>query len=317
MATRQRQSIVVLAGWLGCRPKALQRYGRLYQRLLMPEGGGEGGVDRAAAPAATTTTLPPSVFVLPRIAPPYQIVQTCLGQPETMDDMARQLIHDVRELMINAAAAEETTAGTVITSELYFHAFSNAGCILWDRFRHQLMLQSSDKDRVNDHQLVLNSIRGVIFDSGPIAELALIQPALRHCTWQERTVVVRECGGLDYLRPERLRPFGEQFQKALRTDPWPIPQLYLYSRDDPLTPHEFIEDLIDVRRRLCQQYQQEQSSSTPATTTTIHSHCWDKSAHCAHFVHHPETYERVVAEFLDQTRRSTKTMTTALPRSKL
>jgi hypothetical protein len=314
MATRQqRQSIVVLAGWLGCRPKALQRYGRLYQRLLM-SGGGE-GVDRAAA-AEATTTLPTSVFVLPRITPPYQIVQTCLGQPETMDDTARQLIHDVRELMSNAAAAEET-AGTV--SELYFHAFSNAGCILWDRFRHQLMLQSlSERDRANDNnQLVRNSIRGVIFDSGPIAELSLIQEALRHCTWQERTVVVRECGGLDYLRPERLRPSGEQFQKALRTDPWPIPQLYLYSRDDPLTPHEFIEDLIEARRRLCQQQHQQQSSSTPTTTTTIHSHCWDESAHCAHFVHHSATYERVVAEFLEQTRRSTITMTTAPPRSKL
>jgi pimeloyl-ACP methyl ester carboxylesterase len=314
MATRQRQSIVVLAGWLGCRPKALQRYEQLYQRMLMP---GEGGVDRAAA--ATTTTLPPSVIVLPRIAPPYQIVQTCLGQPVTMDDMARQLIHDVRELLINAAAAEET-AGTAITSELYFHAFSNAGCILWDRFRHQLMLSQSseqEKDRANDNQLVLNSIRGVIFDSGPIAKLSLIQPALRHCTWQERTVVVRECGGLDYLRPERLRPFGEQFQKALRTDPWPIPQLYLYSRDDPLTPHEFIEDLIDARRRLYQQQQQQQQSSSTPTTITIHSHCWDKSAHCAHFVHHPETYERVVAEFLEQTRRSTTTMTNASPRSKL
>jgi pimeloyl-ACP methyl ester carboxylesterase len=258
MASPSHQYIVVLAGWLGCKAKALQKYEALYQRLL-------GG-------AAIHT----------RIAPPNWIVQTCMNQPQCMDEMARQLIRDVADQI----ESRDTTA-TPAASQLYFHAFSNAGCILWDRFRWGL--QDESNLMAVDRQKVLNSINGVIFDSCPIAEMSLMQDALKHCTWRERAQVVRDFGCLEYKRADNLREFSETFQTTLRTDKLSIPQLYLFSRNDPLTPHEFIQDLIRHRRQL-------------SLCTVIDAHCWDDSAHCAHLLQHPATYERVVEEFLLRTR---------------
>jgi Eukaryotic protein of unknown function (DUF829) len=291
---------VVLAGWLGCQTKALQKYERLYQHLLAGRGN-----DRSTT---TTTTTTPTIIVLPRIAPPHWIVQTCMGQTEHMDEMARQLIRDIREHIKPEETAGIDSPNIVAPSELYFHAFSNGGCILWDRFRHELLLRNEESENKTDNELVLSSINGVIFDSCPIAELSLIQEALQHCTWQERAQVVRECGGLAYLHAENLKVFGETFQAALRVDPLPIPQLYLYSRNDKLTPYEFINELIKFRRRRQQQQQQQSPSLSSRNDVIINAHCWDESAHCAHLLRHPETYEKVVEEFLQQTRRSTTTI---------
>jgi Eukaryotic protein of unknown function (DUF829) len=296
----QRSIVVVLAGWLGCQTKALQKYERLYQRLLTGRGN-----DRSTTTA--TTTAPATIIVLPRIAPPHWIVQTCMGQTEQMDEMARQLIRDVRE-HIKPEVATGIDSPIIAPCELYFHAFSNGGCILWDRFRHELLLLRNESENNNkaDNELVLSSINGVIFDSCPIAELSLIQEALQHCTWRERAQVVRECGGLAYLRAENLKVFSETFQTALRLDPLPIPQLYLYSRNDPLTPYEFIHELIEFRRR--RQQQQSPPLTSSRNDVIINAHCWDESAHCAHMLLHPETYEKVVEDFLQQTRRSTTTI---------
>jgi Eukaryotic protein of unknown function (DUF829) len=311
IAKQHRRSIVVvLAGWLGCQTKALQKYERLYQRLLT----GERGNDRSTTTTATTTA-PATIIVLPRIAPPHWIVQTCMGQTEHMDEMARQLIRDIRE-HIKPGEATGIDSPIIAPSELYFHAFSNGGCILWDRFRHELLVRNEEAENNNkaNNELVLSSINGVIFDSCPIAELSLIQEALQHCTWQERAQIVRECGGLAYLQTENLKVFSETFQTALRMDPLPIHQLYLYSRNDPLTPYEFIHELIEFRRRRQQQQEQSLPSTSSRHDVIINAHCWDESAHCAHLLLHPETYERVVEQFLQQTRRSTTTIAPRQPK---
>lgn len=252
------RTVVVLAGWLGCRAKALEKYKSLYERLL--------GVDQ--------------VTVLACIAPPKFIVQTCMDQTETMDDMAQQLVNEIASKMERGKSRSSSS----LDAHLYFHAFSNAGCILWERFRHHLLISSKSESSSD----LLQRINGVIFDSCPIANLSLIREALKHCDWRDRAQVVRTYPDLDYLQREKLCAFADRFETMLREDPLPIPQLYLYSRNDLLTPHEFVRELVQCRRQML-------------PTIRIEDFSWDDSSHCAHLLRHPETYEQKLHEFIKRT----------------
>ena len=61
--------------------------------------------------------------------------------------------------------------------------------------------------------------------------------------------------------------------------------LYLYSLDDHLCDAAKLEELIAARR---------------AAGHAVSAHRWERSAHVAHYRHHPRQYEALVLGFLQQ-----------------
>ena len=66
-------------------------------------------------------------------------------------------------------------------------------------------------------------------------------------------------------------------------DPLHVPQLYLYSRVDRVTDHEFVDELVEHRR---------------GRGVHVSSKKWETSAHVEHFKQHKEEYTAIVKEYL-------------------
>lgn len=190
-----------------------------------------------------------------------------------------------------------------------FHVFSNGGCFLWEqicRILDQVVVFDShtcsavdgesrlaqDKQNVVVDALIRirERIRGVIFDSCPGADLDRIGEAMQYCSWRERWQVWWTFGSEYYFleREEtqrKLRARGESYMSYLKTHPWQIPQLYLYSADDPLARVDAIDDLVQYRKQM-------------AGKDMIWSRRWDSSLHCLHLRMHPEEYRDAVESFV-------------------
>jgi len=266
-ATAQRRPLVILAGWLGAQPKFLKRYEALYQGL---------GFD-----------------VLTRIAPPYTIVREVLHHPVE----PIQMPSDWPELYRGKQRSVQDLAWEILAnvrrqnaSFWIFHSFSNGGCFVWERVRDILQ---SDHVREQDSIVDLrNRLAGTVFDSCPIVELNRLGDALEHCSLMERAAAVRH-NGWDIIRimydsriQERVMQRAAIYDKGLRDDPLNIPQLYLYGRDDPLAPADYIDKLVEYRRH------------TIGTDKVIRCD-WEESTHCAHLLKHPLDYSIAVETFVE------------------
>ena len=155
---------------------------------------------------------------------------------------------------------------------------------------------------------IRQQLRGVVFDSCPISDLHRLPEALQHCTIMERIQVVRFCH-YQYLTMNTNPSIKEQVQHriknyvtGLQNDPLDIKQLYLYSRDDPLAPSSFIDELVQYRRHYRRQHHQplrEACSNVDMDDDKrIMSFVWETSQHCGHYIHHPKEYTKAIESLL-------------------
>jgi len=281
--TTRLRPVIVLAGWLGAQPKWLRRYEQLYQRLGF---------------RVLRTRIAPPYAVVGEVLrqhhrSPNTVVKVPVGWPDSYNqrESEQQQLESVQEMAWEILADVSQEQNKEECCFWMFHCFSNGGCFVWERIREILLQQN------NDDNLLLLELRrklaGVVFDSCPIKELHRLNEALQHCSWMERVAVARH-NGWDFLRMQygdssiqtRISQRSEKYVTEFRDDPLPIPQLYLYSRDDPLAPAHFIDQLVDYRRRTIGR-------------DKIVRRVWDTSMHCGHLLKHPQDYSAAVESFVE------------------
>jgi len=265
-----KRPLVVIAGWLGCQPRSLRRYEALYRQL------GFGVVTRIATPrmVVKASTQTPPYIQCPREWPLYQ---TSLQQPETMQDLAWNVLREIHASQCCAVV---------------FHVFSNGGGFFWEQV-HNILNDSQNKDSEAAFELnvIRSKIVGVVLDSCPAkyspTNRNTLLDALRHCTWTERMGAYAQLA--KHIATYSL---GEREQRAtdyyeyMRNDAWNVRQLYLCSKDDPLSPHEAIEELVRHRQDVFGK-------------DRILFCVWESSPHCCHLLQHPVEYQSAVSSFVE------------------
>ena len=208
--------------------------------------------------------------VASRIATPMMIVQTSsstfVGTPrkERDDGSLDALVWELMDIIDQCPV-------------FLFHGFSNGGSFVWERLR-DLLEKGSNKEQ---------KCLGVIFDSSPAyfgGEENKLNAALDYCTWQER-IAVRLRTIVLAKTDATFQKRAEQFWSSMKNDPLDIRQLYLCSRNDPLTPFAELEDLIRVRQER-------------VGMDKIWKRVWDSSPHCCHLLKHPVEYKETVKSFV-------------------
>ena len=294
----REKPLVVLAGWLGCHQRSLRRYEQLFAKK------GYQVISKIASPTMVAEScfrpLPPPALVCPPQWPtnvtPLLRSDNVPTQPSSMQDFAWDVLQDVHH----------RNCPYVI-----FYAFSNGGCFVWEQVRRILhaaaeaehhrneVMHDLQKEQVQVLQNLKHKTAGVVFDSCPSRQLALIGFALAFCTWRERWDVAKSYGIDVAFLPPLVSPSKKTtanlrsvaYYRGLKDDPWDLPQLYLYSKSDMLIPSSVVEELVNHRRHLL-------------GADRIFSRKWESSRHCAHYVDHPEEYEATLDTFLDVTRSS-------------
>ena len=259
--TRNERPIVILAGWLGCHPKNLQRYAQMYDRL------GYTSLIRIASPASVIHAMingpPPS--------------NTDIGDVDDNDDNSSS--SEMKHIAINTLQHIQQLQ----PPHFIVHIFSNNGCFLWEWIRYMLFHKSSYN--------LQNKLLGIIFDSAPAyfhGKVDGLQSALEYVGDKEqRDKLIKLARSLDTNRVKRRH---NKFWNGLRNDTYGsenIPQLYLYSDCDKLANVKYLEELIAYRR-------QQMSGKE-----RVWSRKFVGSSHCGHLKKYPTLYEESVGNFLE------------------
>jgi hypothetical protein len=207
------------------------------------------------------------------------------------------------------------------------HSFSNGGCFVHEQLQRALALcrdstptqqqpptttapgslapGSSPPTCREEGREDLQHLRlvGAVFDSCPGLDLSRIDDALSHCTEDEMADLEQS---LPEFRQEILgRSLGEreaEYRRFLVEHDPLLPQLYVYSRSDPLAPFEPLQELVRERRRRAARHLARRpggsASAAEAEAVVIRELALDDSPHCAHYPRHPDLYERALGSFL-------------------
>lgn len=283
--------LVIIVGWLGCHPKQLRRYKQMYSKM--------GFACYEVIPSPSTVanaTFEQKSLSVPRAWPYFQTLPSSSKHFAMMETLAWNVLAEIDALN---------------HPMVLFHVFSNAGCFFWEKVNEILRLaiiintenntnNSYDQSNVSSNklskpieqrlQLLRYRIVGTIFDSCPGSQLHRLPEALRYCTWQQYARVM--FFNMKYIFfdwpavQKEVQNRSRQYMTYLMDDKWDLPQLYLYSENDTLAPHESIKEIVEGRQRL---YGHER----------IFQRLWKESSHCAHFFHHPEQYQEAVQSFVN------------------
>lgn len=290
---KTKQPLVVLAGWLGSERRLLRRYEELYRNAHCEV------ISHIATPSMVFRSCFPLEPISLPASPAFWTRSSQSSPPSpvpyTMQDLAWNVVNEMHQ--------SESPA-------LIFHAFSNGGLFLWEQVNRILALSEEDSesrepsqqskrtaDEVSNDQSreniknVRGRVAGVIFDSCPSRELQLIDKAMVFCKPWDRFMVLLENGASHAflhhpIYENRAIKRSEDYYNGLKDDPWNLPQLYLYSKNDQFIPHQVIDELIARRKEM-------------VGDDRIWSKLWDESQHCAHLLHYPEEYKNIVVAFLD------------------
>mmetsp|Transcript_7597 Transcript_7597/g.11414 ORF Transcript_7597/g.11414 Transcript_7597/m.11414 type:complete len:289 (-) Transcript_7597:155-1021(-) len=213
----EHKPVVILAGWLGCKLKNLDRYAALYSSLHFT--------------------------VMKVIASPPVIIMASSNDIEKGQSDA--------ENMHQLAMAVIEKAGSLPYSHITLHVFSNGGCFLWESIRDILSLEELSASA----KTVKSRLRGVVFDSSPAyyaGNHELLGNALKYCLPSDREKVLNYMQSIEtslgrekcaQLRLQRALDYWE----GLNNCSFPVQSFYICSRDDKLTPFEKLYDLIQYR----------------------------------------------------------------------
>eukprot|EP00536_Pseudo-nitzschia_multiseries_P003638 jgi/Psemu1/295270/fgenesh1_pm.57_\ len=284
----QRQYIV-LGGWLGCQPKHLKSYKKLYNSL---------GFDVVVAIASPLSVIDSTLChqSLPhnpiRAPSPNQWPNTDTAEFESdlLASEQQKRNTNMQDLAWRVLAKIYNSG----TDAFIFHCFSNGGCFLWESLCRILLFRDNrDCDRKIASVLdkLYTKCNGVVYDSCPCwfgskNEPSKLSQALRHCSPEEREDVMSVHGNrIDMVDDGIVTRNGEYFE-YLASLPLDIPQLYLYSKNDELSNHERIAEMIKTRRSRQKRAVLEKS--------------WDHSIHCNHIRKHAEDYTKALRALIRQ-----------------
>ena len=263
----RRRPIVILAGWLGCHPKNLQRHVQMYDRL--------------------------GYNSLIRIPSPASVVHAMQDGPENQNDVGSNSLSLSKE-MKHIAITTLQHIQQLQPPHFIIHIFSNSGCFLWEWIRFILFGSNRDNTGINTTYHLQNKLRCIIFDSAPAyyhGKIDGFQSALEYVgNEEERVQLVKMANSLNSTQVERRH---NEFWSGLRNDSQSTslqkkaaPQLYLYSDCDTLANMKYIDELVVHRRQIIGKER-------------VWSHKFIGSSHCGHLKTYPTMYEHTVQDFLE------------------
>lgn len=256
--------LVILAGWLGCTEKSLERYKKLYRSL---------GVNDVLVRIPS-----PTAIVMSALYPPNSLDRN--NQFESMDNVAKEIVEELRY---------KTYTHVII------HVFSNGGCFLWEAISELLKNQQSS----TSYATLKAKISGIVFDSAPADfstknSSALLYKAISYCNERDQLHLKT------YLN-DRISQNGVeeemQLQQNRAKDFWGrmkccdldvnvnVPHLYIFSKDDKLTPYGSLMKLIEHRKV---SFDRDQT----------HVLMFERSSHCRHLDLHPKDCTASISAFL-------------------
>jgi Eukaryotic protein of unknown function (DUF829) len=260
---------VVLAGWLGCRVPQLKHYEAMYQSLgfdtfplVVPT---LAVIDRSLQQQSPSIIVPADLlsWQQPPIPPPRQ---------STVQDWALYTLQTIHNRQ---------------PPYYLFHVFSNGGCFLWESVCHILDSRSAVQEEKELQKQLASKCRGVVFDSCPAwmgSDPSGLWKALQHCSTEDRQEAIAVYGQ-DCLQYVDARQRNHDYFHYLTTNKAvDVPQLYLYSRDDPLSDAAHIDPLIQKRQR--------------NQTQPVLKQAWDQSVHCGHLRQHPDEYREAIVRLV-------------------
>uniref|UniRef100_A0A7S2UHQ4 Uncharacterized protein n=1 Tax=Attheya septentrionalis TaxID=420275 RepID=A0A7S2UHQ4_9STRA len=277
---------VVLLGWLGCSPQNLKRYASFYRNDVKCSGISIGIADWK------------SIFLSAFHGP--------LEQDRPMAALAKTMLQEI----------ENTNCRTTI-----IHSFSNGGCFLWEEMRRQM------EERASAGQDYQFRVVGMIFDSCPCD----LRVALRHPSPSDPRdtfdKAMQLCSREDQVEYQKWRASyedgshaekmvhgnsnhhndfharAEKFWEGWMDNSFIAPELYIFSKNDELTPLQSLKELVVHR--------QENHGFL-----LVQSIVFETSGHCAHIKFHPETYKRGIQRFLNHGIQATDNKTELQKRGK-
>ena len=290
-SNKSERPVVVLAGWLGCQPRNLRRYKELYENL-----GWEVIIKIATPP----------MVVLASIVRPSPITKEeyglCIDTPnDNKNDHHQIRIMKAEYSMTDVAINILRQIMTLDCPIFIVHVFSNGGCFLWEKIRQILYTRTIQTTNSTIHEndiyyivdKIRNKLGGVVFDSSP-ASFAnnpnLIFNAMKYSPFLERWKLY------SYMFA-RKKVLGDKKESIIRltraNDYWcgmrncisNVPQLYIYSQNDHLTPFHPLDELVYHRQR-------------ELGNDIIHSLKFQDSPHCSHLRSHPKEYTEAIQSFI-------------------
>lgn len=272
------QPVVVIAGWLGCKPRSLRRYISLYKKL------GCNVIARIPSPSMVilATTSCNSIAEIKLSSSSNRSTSQ-----QSIFDLAIDTIEDVRNSTCN---------------KFYIHVFSNGGCFLWEAIYETLLRQQQSIDNTNNYNInntsLISKLKGVIYDSSPAdfsgARNNLIFHALEYCSPSERLqfkfqfmfeklfAIGKSNMGKKEQRQQRAI---EYWYKLRNTSLFYVPSLYIFSQNDALTPFHQLKELVDYRQ---------ETFGNDLVKYLI----YNNSPHCSHFRSNAQKYSKAIEEFL-------------------
>ena len=257
--------IVVLAGWLGCTDRALDKYARLYQGL--------------------------GYSTLSVIAPPMTVIEASMQEYSPfMHQLANQVLCQLISSKISVDKQTNNNRDFVIY--LVFHSFSNGGCFLYEQIRLILQGRSRSLKQVNTGASnVKIRMIGAVFDSSPAyyfidkdGNIEGLERAMKYASKFDRikfwfrNIFHATCDKEQHIM--RARKYWDR----MRNSSVLFPELYCYSDNDELAPYFHLNELIRYRKK---------SNSNVLATL------FERSPHCCHLLTQPYMYSLVISNFLD------------------
>lgn len=275
----RNRPLVLLAGWLQCKHQHLKRYETWYKSLgynVLIRIPSPTMILLAAIATASTSTYPTQ----------NGLMSFTLGKKvETMEFMAFETIQRISDM---------DCCSVVV------HVFSNGGAFLWEAMRQILFHPPSISKPIIPSQSnsgpiekVKKQIIGIVFDSSPAEYFLrpdLISNAFTYCPVTVRLrvklyLILRAAQTGWKVESSKRSQRAFEYWDGMRNCNVPLPQLYIYSINDTLTPFDPLRELIDYRRRV---FGNDRILSLELD-----------SAHCKHGVTYPKEYYSAVETFLD------------------
>ncbi|XP_065058023.1 transmembrane protein 53-B-like [Rhopilema esculentum] len=189
------------------------------------------------------------------------------------ESRGKKISEEVLRIMLREFGAEKIP--------VVFYLFSNGGCGLYYFICNELCKKNS-----NYHSKI--NVIGSVFDSCPVVpskeSISLSQkaftqdiksPVLKAFVWYGIRLIS--------IPLVWLNPVVRSFMDGLKNSPIVSPQLFLYSKNDQLAPHEDITDFIAYRK----------SCGVP-----VSAKLWENTPHVAHMKYDQENYVMVLEEFI-------------------
>ncbi|CAJ0958192.1 unnamed protein product [Ranitomeya imitator] len=208
---QQREPVVILLGWGGCKDKNLEKYSSIYHQ--------EGCVVIRYTAAWRTVFFAESFGL------------------SSLREQARRLLELLYDYEIDQ-------------NPIVFHVFSNGGFMLY-RYMVELLHSHRQFGRLHVVGTIFDSAPGNRNVLGSVRALSTVlrprtSPPLRYLALLLFAVLVFILRVLLYPATRFLH---ENHYDAMKSDPSLWPQLYLYSHSDAIIAHRDIENMVDSRRR--------------------------------------------------------------------